>query len=175
MVVLAASLSLSLLGLDGRAHDVVREAAGEPIAVVFIASACPVSNGYAPEFARIAKAYAGRAWVAFVYTEPGLSLDRARKHAAEYSLTGAHLYLDTKGKAAKMAGAFVTPEAAVFAPGGRRTYLGRVDNLFYDFGKQRPAATTHDLRAALDATIAHRQTKVASGPPFGCVIETDKP
>ena len=161
-----------LKGLDGLSHDIVKESAGRPMALVFIAHDCPICNSYAPEFARMASKYGKRVFIGFVYSEPGLSLSEAKRHSTVYGLGGAHLYLDPAGKAATACGATITPEAAVFDAQGQRAYLGRIDNLYYDFGKQRPAATRHDLREALEATIARLPAQSASGPPFGCVIET---
>src|SRR5207253_9122812 len=39
----------------------------------------------------------------------------------------------------------VTPEAAVFDANHHLLYHGRIDDLYQDFGRARPAATTHEL------------------------------
>ena len=48
----------------------------------------------------------------------------------------------------------MSPEAAVFAADGSIKYRGRINDLYVDLGKKRNAATTHDLRDALDAVLA---------------------
>jgi thiol-disulfide isomerase/thioredoxin len=159
-------------GVDLRMHNLAAEAHGRPLAVVFISHDCPVCNTYAPEFARIAATYADRVLFALVYAEPGITAKTARAHAKAYGLGRAELLLDPGGDLAKFSGATVTPEAAVFDAQGRRQYLGRIDDTFYDFGKQRPKALRHDLRLAIDTIIHHRAATAAAGPPFGCVIET---
>ncbi len=161
-----------LVDLSGHRNDLFSEAGGKPVALVFIAHDCPISNTYAPELARIARDYRSDALFGLVYEERNFTAAQAREHAASYGYKGVHLFLDPTGKAARASGAGITPEAVVFDGKGRRTYLGRIDDLFYDFGKQRPAATKHDFRNALNATISHRPVKPATGPPFGCVIET---
>jgi thiol-disulfide isomerase/thioredoxin len=174
-VLLSSHPALRLTGLDGRPHDPLAEAGGRPVALVFIAHDCPVCNSYAPEFGRISTDYGRKVFFGLVYSEPSLSAADAKRHAQTYGLSGAHLFLDPSGRGATACGAGITPEAAIFDANGRRTYLGRIDDLYYDFGKQRAKATRHDFRDALDATLAHRLSKPASGPPFGCVIETTIP
>jgi hypothetical protein len=138
---------------------------------VFISHDCPVCNTYAPELARIVGKYGARVQFDIVYAEPNLSRIAASAHAKAYGLTRAELLMDPAGKLSNACGATITPEAAIFDATGRRVYLGRIDDLFYDLGKQRPAAIRRDFRAALDAVLAHKSATPAPGPPFGCVIE----
>jgi hypothetical protein len=161
----------AVVGSDGHLHDVLAEALHRPTALIFISHDCPVCNTYAPEFARITKRYAGMARVDLVYCDPLLTVDGMRQHASQYGLAGAGLFLDKDGRMARACKATTTPEAAVFDEKGRETYVGRIDDLFANFGKQRSAATHHDLRVALDATLAHRPAPPAAGPPVGCAIE----
>ena len=72
-----------------------------------------------------------------------------------------------------MAHVSVTPEAAVFAVESgqlRETYHGRVDDLYFAFGQERPAATHHDLEDAISASLAGRPVAVAAHAPVGCSI-----
>lgn len=165
----------AVVGADGHSHHVPTKSAGKPVALIFIAHDCPICNTYAPEIARIVQRYKGRADVDLIYSDPLLSVQGMRHHASQYALTGAGLFLDGSGKLAHACGATTTPEAAVFDAQGDETYVGRIDDLFATFGKQRSVATHHDLRLAIDATIAHRSVPSAAGPPVGCAIEWQPP
>ncbi len=179
VVYLTVALVLSTLarlpivaGLDGRSHDILKEAHGKPVALVFISHECPICNGYAPQFARLGRTFGKHARIGLVYAERGLTLSAARDHAKAFGLAGLHLYLDPSGRLASACGAKTSPEAVVFDGQGRRTYLGRVDDLYLDFGRQRRTVKHHDLRDAIQSTLMHKAVIPASGPPVGCVIET---
>lgn len=138
---------------------------------LFIAPDCPISNGYAPEIVRIANSYTPRG-VAFVavHADPRISLETAQEHARQY---GYHfpVMVDADQKLAHRVGATVTPEAAVVDAEGRVVYLGRIDDVYYGFGKRREAPTRHDLRDALDAVLAKGHIEPIRGElPFGCEI-----
>ena len=71
------------------------------------------------------------------------------------------------------AGARVTPEAALFVPGAggaRLVYHGRIDDRFVEFGRMRPAPTTHELEDAIAAVLAGKAVPRASAPAIGCAI-----
>jgi hypothetical protein len=137
---------------------------------LFIAHDCPISNKYAPEINRIVREYAPKK-VGFyvVYCEADGSPANAAKHHQDFGYTCPGL-LDPKHALVKLAGASVTPEAAVFDSSGKLVYRGRIDNLYIDFGKPRYAATVHDLRRALDAVITGKPIPVKTTKAVGCFI-----
>ena len=141
------------------------------VVLVFVRTDCPISNRYAPELQRLSREFSPRG-VSFrmVYPDPGETLESASKHAKEYALPGSVL-LDPRHALVKLAGVRTTPEAAVFAPGKRLVYHGRIDNLYVSFGKSRNAATTHDVEAALQAVLDGKPLSRASEPAIGCAIE----
>ena len=165
---------LCLLAIGSRA-----EAGGGPlpsavgkkaVVLLFIARDCPVSNSYAPEIGRIIARYTPlKVGFTLVYPDPDTSLAAARQHAKDYGYT-CPLLLDSTHKLVRRAGATVTPEAAVFAPGGRLLYRGRIDDLYLGFGKRRNAATRHDLRDALDAVLAGHAVPAPRTEAIGCFI-----
>ena len=129
--------------------------------ILFLAPDCPISNAYAPEIGRLIDDYGPRG-VAFrvVHSDPRVTEDAARQHAKDFNLR-CPVVLDPKHELADAAGATVTPEAAVFAGEGKRVYLGRIDDLFYSFGKRRgrtddPGAAR---RAGRGARRANRSRK----------------
>jgi len=140
------------------------------VVLLFIARDCPVSNSYAPEIKRIIARYTPQK-VAFtlVYPDPGTSLAAAKQHAKEYGYT-CPLLLDPAHRLVRRAGVTVTPEAAVFAQGGRLLYRGRIDDLYLGFGQRRYAVTRHDLRDALDAALAGWPAPTRRTQAIGCFI-----
>ena len=70
----------------------------------------------------------------------------------------------------KTAGATITPEAAVFDARQRLVYRGRIDDRFVELGRERPAATQHDLRNALTAALAGKPVSPSHTQAVGCFI-----
>ena len=140
--------------------------------LLFIAHDCPVSNSYAPEINRICKQYTSHK-VGFyvVYVEADLTAAEARKHVHDYGYVCPAL-LDPQHRLVTLAGATVTPEAAVFAPDGRRIYLGRIDNQYADIGRRREVVTAHDLRDALDRIVLGKPVAMKETTAIGCFIPT---
>ena len=91
------------------------------------------------------------------------------KHLTEYSYPFAGLR-DPKHELVKLAGAKITPEAAVFDREGKLLYRGRIDDRYVDFGKMRAAPTQRDLELALEAILAGKPAPAAGGPAIGCFI-----
>ena len=146
--------------------------AGKPAVLLFVAADCPVSNAYAPEIRRLCARYGAAVSFTLVYADPSQSLAGARRHARLYGLP-CPVVVDPAHRLTRRAGATVTPEAAVFAPGGRLVYRGRIDDRFVGYGRQRDRPAVHDLRLALDAVLHGRAAPRPSGPPVGCFSPED--
>ena len=98
-----------------------------------------------------------------------------RDHARDFEIEGAFpIVADRSLAVARMAGATVTPEAALLRlddhGGVAVLYLGRVNDLYTAIGRRRAAATSNDLIEAMRA--ASRGSVVASPAPraIGCFI-----
>ena len=138
--------------------------------LIFVGVDCPISNSYSPEINRIVSDYAKRGLDFYiVYSDPKLSVADAKKHSSDFGFTCPSL-MDSQQVLMKLVKATVTPEAAVVTADGRVLYLGRIDNWYEDFGKQRFAATTHDLRDALDAIVAGKKVAVPVTRAVGCPV-----
>src|SRR5690349_4065456 len=139
---------------QGAVHTSAEWAAHKAVVLYFVTIDCPVANGYVPEMNRIREAYASRG-VAFyaVQADPSVAEPEVVKYARDYRYSFP-LLLDPRQDLVRLAGATVTPQAAVLSPDGKVLYLGRVDNRVEDFGKQRFQATEADLRDALDQVLA---------------------
>ena len=144
------------------------------LVLFFLGTDCPISNAYAPEIKRICERYASQNIAfALVYPDPDLSLIAAKKHAKEYGYT-CPVFIDPNHRLTRQAGATLTPQVAVLAPGGSVLYRGRINNLYVDFGKPRFKATQHDLRSALDAILAGKTVRERFTNAIGCFIPEKK-
>jgi hypothetical protein len=148
----------------------VRTDSPRVIVCLFTRTDCPVSNSYAPEVRRIYEKFSPRE-VRFylVYPDGDESAQVIEKHLNEYSYPCAALR-DPKHELVKLAGAKITPEAAVFDTSGKLLYRGRIDDRYVDFGKMRAAPTVKDLEQALEAILAGKPAPAAGGPAVGCFI-----
>lgn len=175
---LAASIALLVAscahGASGSATD-LDGAAVDPFAgdapatvLVFIATACPVSNRYAPEIKRIHDDYASRGVRMYLVYPDKEDTAAIRDHLKEHAF-GVPALRDPSHALVRRAGVTVTPEAAVFR-GSSEVYHGRIDDRQVDLGVSRPEATRHDLRDALDAALSAKQPDEAYAPAVGCSI-----
>jgi peroxiredoxin len=161
---------LRLPDLDGRQVEPLQAKDAKAIVFIFIRTDCPVSNRYAPELRRLHDKFAKggvRFWL--VYPDPNESAEIIRNHIQEYEYRLSALR-DPEHKLVKMTGAQVTPEAAVFSPGGRMVYRGRIDDRYVAFGKARSAPTTRDLERVLEALLEGKQVAIKTTAAIGCFI-----
>ena len=113
-----------------------------PTVLVFTRTDCPISNRYAPELQRLGRRFRGRG-VTFrlVYPDPAETPAAIREHARAFGL-GTDVLRDPRHALVRLAGATVTPEAAVFVAGPsgpRLVYRGRIDDRAVDLGRARPS------------------------------------
>ena len=159
------------LDLEGRRVDPFEGRNRKATVLVFVRTDCPISNRYAPELQRLSARFAEQG-VAFwlVYPDPTESADVVRKHVKEFGYSCGALR-DPKHSLVGLAKARMTPEAAVFDPDRKLAYLGRIDDLFVDFGKSRPAPTQHDLESAVEAVLGGKPVPAATTQAIGCLIQ----
>ena len=159
---------------DAAAHaaaqsDPWASAPGKVVVLIFARTDCPIANRYAPEIARISAAHVSHAAFWMVYPDKRESSDEIRKHELEYHLA-LPVLRDPQRELMKRAQVSVTPEAAVFDAKGRLVYHGRIDNWFEDFGRARPAPTTHELADAIAAAISGHPATLPSVAAVGCYL-----
>lgn len=169
----ATSAQLDLVDLKGRHVDPLGATDAKVTVFLFARTDCPISNRYAPEVRRLYEKFASRG-VAFwlVYPDPDESPEGIRRHVKEYHYPLGVLR-DPRHALVKMTGVHVTPEAAVFFPrasGPQMVYRGRIDDRYVDYGKMRPAPTTHDLERFLETILERRPIKTQITPAVGCFI-----
>jgi hypothetical protein len=163
--------SLEIRSVDGTLLRPFEPAAAANV-LVFVATDCPISNGYAPELQRICGAFAPKGVsCVLLYEDASVTADAVRKHLAEYRYpSGTAAAIDADGALARRAGASVTPEVAVIDRRGAIRYRGRIDNQYEAFGRPRRVVTMHDLQDALEAVVEGKRVAAAETTPIGCFI-----
>jgi len=142
-------------------------AKSKAVAVVFVATKCPVSNAYNTRMAGLGKEYAAKGiplvGINSNKTEPAAEV---KEHAEKHGFTFPVLK-DDGNKIADAYGATHTPEVFVLDPKGNLLYHGRIDENQDDpQGVKSP-----DLRNALDAVLSGRPVPAAETKAFGCTIK----
>jgi hypothetical protein len=160
--------------LQGRPHTPLSQPEMKATVLFFLLPDCPVSNVYVPEIKRIAADYEAKKIAAFiVHADPDVSVDMAKKHAKEYGYT-CPVLRDPAHLLVKATGVTMAPEVAVIGPDRKVLYRGRIDDLYVDYGKRRPAPTQRDLRAALDAILKGECVSPATTKVIGCYLPDPK-
>jgi hypothetical protein len=176
MTALSAGLTpahpvMAVRDVDGRSWSLLAPAPQQHDLLFFIATDCPISNRYLPEIARLCREYQPRGVRCFTIYPDAADAEAVARHRREYGITAAiPAILDRDHRLVAAVGPRVTPEAAVYSSAGR-AYRGRIDNLYLDVGRARREATQHDLRLALDASLAGRSVAQPETDAIGCVIQ----
>jgi peroxiredoxin len=137
------------------------------VAVIFVATKCPVSNAYNDRMAALGREYAAKG-IAVVginsnKTEPAAEV---AAHAKEHGFTFP-VVKDPGNKVADAYGAQKTPEVFVLSPRGDLLYHGRIDESQDDPKNVK----SPDLRNALDAILAGKSVATPETKAFGCTIK----
>lgn len=165
----AAAQALELPGTDGQNHDSL--AAGDKKAVVlfFVSPFCPTTKSFMKEINQITADYSDRVVVYLVHSDPEITNEVAMEHAilSEFKAT---VLLDKEQALAKQVQARITPEVVVLSPKSETLYKGRINDLYLGPTKRQRAATTQDLRDALDAVLAGKPVPALQPEAQGCKI-----
>jgi hypothetical protein len=170
LVARAFAGTLSVADINGKELTPLRPT-GEAEVLFFITHDCPISNFYAPEIQRICSDYASKGVsCALVYVDSQMDAAAVRKHMNDFGYKGIPAVLDKQHKVVDAAGARITPQAILADHHGKILYSGRIDNFYAGLGKPRRQATVHDLRTALDETLAGKPVTTPKSDPVGCYI-----
>jgi hypothetical protein len=171
-MVSAAPTAVTVRDIDGRPQTLLAPAGSQLDVVFFIATDCPISNRYAPEIQRICNDYRARGVHCWTVYPDAPDAKTIAQHRHDFGFGDAvPAVIDRDRALVRLVGPTVTPEAAIYSSAGR-VYRGRIDDLYVDVGRSRRAATRHDLRAALDATLAGQPVAAAQTEAVGCFIST---
>lgn len=158
-----------VVDLDGHAADPFRIAAGKVVVLLFVRTDCPISNRYAPAIKEMSSRFGRSAEFFLVYPVRSETAEQIRNHLKEYGYKLTALR-DPEYTLVRASNTRVTPEAAVFSPSGHLLYHGRIDDWYTEFGRSRPAPTTHELASAVEAAIAGKPIPVSAQPAIGCFL-----
>jgi AhpC/TSA family len=167
-------LAIRFDDVNGRVHTPLTQPGKAATVFFFLLPDCPISNSYAPEIKRICADYEGKKVALFVvHADPDVSVDQAKKHAAEYGLL-CPVLRDPSHVLVKRTGVTMAPEVAVLGPDRKMLYRGRIDDLYMDYGKRRAAPTQRDLRNALDALLQGKAVPTPTTKALGCHLPDPK-
>jgi hypothetical protein len=162
--------SLRLLDLDGNPIDLQATSAGPIRVAVFTRSDCPVSNQAAPEIRNLYNDFHSQGVDFYlVYVDPSQQPDEIREHLRQYEYP-CDAVRDPEHSLVAQTGATVTPEAVVFDKDWRIAYRGRINDKFEEVGKPRNRTNQHDLRDAIESTLAGKPVARPVVTAVGCYI-----
>jgi peroxiredoxin len=160
----------SLQDPQGNTHTPGEWQRAKAVVLLFLATDCPISNGYAPAMAKLSREFGPRdVWFAGVYCDPDVTAASAAKHATEYRLPFPVL-LDLDQILARQTRVRVTPEAVVLQADGEIVYRGRIDDLYAAPGKRRQQPTTRELASAIEAVLNGKRPAPAETKANGCPL-----
>ena len=151
---------------DGGAHTLKSLKGKNGAVLIFIATRCPVSNGYNERMEKLAQDYKAKGVNVIGINSNSIEpASEVKSHAAEKHLTFTILK-DDGNKIADRLGATRTPEAYVLDASGKLVYHGRIDN-----SQNTANITSNDLREALDEMLGGKPVTKTGGAAFGCTIK----
>ena len=170
--------NFELPGIDGAIHKLSDYSASPVLVVIFTCNHCPIAQMYERRIAQLSADYGDRG-VSVVAIEPNdpkaITIDELdssdvsdslgeMKVRAEYKhLTYPYLYDGETQSVTNAYGPQATPHVFVFDSDRRLRYEGRVDNSY-----RSELVTTHEVRDAIDALLAHHEVVVKHTGVFGC-------
>ena len=136
------------------------------IVVMFIATRCPVSNGYNSRMVELYNDYHEKGITFLGINSNKLeSVEEVKKHAIEHGFKFPVLK-DKDNVVADIYGAERTPEVFVLNSDFDVLYHGRIDD-----SRRAEDVQSRDLRNALDAILAGKDVSVKETKAFGCTIK----
>lgn len=161
--------ALELPATDGKSYDPVAAGDKKAIVLFFVSPFCSTTRPFMPEINQIAADYSDKAVVYLVHSDPEITREVALEHAI-LSGVKATVLLDKEQVLAKQVQARITPEAVVVSPEAKTLYKGRINDLYLGPTKRQRAATTKELRDALDAVLAGKPVPEPQHGAQGCKI-----
>jgi hypothetical protein len=155
--------------LEGKSLDPLAAASGKIVVLVFLRQDCPVSNRYAPVIQKISSERADDVRFWLVFPDKTETSNRIQKYLQDYGYRLPGLR-DPEHVLVKLAQAETTPEVAVFDHNRHLIYHGRIDNWYVEFGRPRPAPTTHELSDAIEAALSGKAISPSAVKGVGCYI-----
>lgn len=173
---LSTKLTFELDDLAGKAHSLRPEDGQKAVALVFLSTECPIAQSYVSNLNQLHVAWSKQhVPVKFfgVISDPYVTPADAKKFVDEFKIEFP-LLMDDEGKLAKLLTPTHVPEAFVIDRQMRLAYRGRIDDVYAEVGRRRPAPTQNDLQDAVAAVINGFAVKATRTTPVGCPFEVWK-
>jgi len=161
--------ALELPATDGKSYDPLAAGGKKAVVLFFVSPFCSTTRPFMPEINQIAADYADRVTFYLIHSDSEITLEVALEHAL-LSEVKATVLIDKEQQLAKHVQARITPEAVVLSPKADILYQGRINDLYLGPTKRQRAATTQDLRAALDAILTGQPVPAPHPQAQGCKI-----
>ncbi len=158
--------NFTLPDYNGVKHTLTDFSKSKAVVLMFIATQCPVSNGYNTRMVSLYNDYKDKDMVFIgINSNKQESVEEVKQHAKDHGFEFTILK-DEKNIIADKFGASVTPEIFVLNPSLEILYHGRIDD-----SRREADVTSHDLRNALDEVLAGKPVSVSVTKAFGCTIK----
>jgi peroxiredoxin len=161
-----------LPAVDGKSYSLASFEDKKILVVFFTCNHCPYVQGWDSRVIQLQKDFApkGVQFVGINANEtahyPEDSFEKMVARAKELGINWVYLRDETQ-ETARAYDAACTPEFYVFDSGRRLRYHGRLD----DNHKDPKAASSHDLRNALNDLLEGREVRAPLTPAMGCSIK----
>ena len=151
---------------NGVKHSLTDYKDAKAVVVMFIATQCPVSNGYNTRMVALNADYKDKGIVFLgINSNKQESIEDVKEHAKAHGFEFTVLK-DDRNVIADKFGASVTPEIYVISPSLEILYHGRIDD-----SRRESEVKSRDLRDALDAVLAGKPVAEVQTKAFGCTIK----
>ena len=151
---------------NGVKHALTDYKDAKAVVLMFIATQCPVSNGYNGRMVSLFNDYKDKGIVFIgINSNKQESADDVKQHAKDHGFEFTILK-DDKNVIADKFGASVTPEIYVLSSSLSILYHGRIDD-----SRREAEVSSHDLQNALNEVLAGKPVSVSETRAFGCTIK----
>ncbi len=160
--------SVELIGVDTNAKVSINERPEHALTVLcFLGTECPLAKLYA---GRLRKFSAEFESVRFVGVNSNVqdSLSDIKAYVAQNEITF-EFAKDYDNRFADQLKITRTPEVIVFDANRKIVYRGRIDDQYLP-GVSRASAKRHDLRVAIESSLAGKSIEVSETEPAGCLL-----
>ena len=160
------NFDFTLPGIDGNKHSLSDHKDAKAVVVLFIATRCPISNGFNARMVELAAQYQEQGVVFLgINSNKTEDMEEVKKHAKENGFQFVVLK-DDKNKVADAYQAKVTPEVFVFDGSLTLKYHGRIDDV-----AKPEERKSEDLKTALDELLSGKPVSSPTTKAFGCTIK----
>jgi thiol-disulfide isomerase/thioredoxin len=171
----------SLVGIDGKKHQLSEYKNGKVLAVLFTCNTCPASQMYEDRIKKLVTDYGPKGVIlvaiqsnlvaadspsAMSYSDLDDSLDSMKTRSDFRSFNFPYLYDGDTQSATAMYGPTATPDIFIFDQQRKLQYEGRIDDNLDEAKVQ-----TQDARAALDDILAGKPLATPNTLALGCTIK----